>query len=83
MPFSQHYTILFMREHPEWAERAAAFFAPHWNDPIDEFRADKRHVTRADCVAMNQMAEEICSLSSITPDTIRPRRPVGKTTNKN
>ena len=45
MPFSQHYTILFLREHPEWAERAAAFFAPHWNDPIDEFRADIAHCT--------------------------------------
>lgn len=33
-------TILFLREHPEWAERAAAFFAPHWNDPVDEFRRD-------------------------------------------
>ena len=31
-----------------------------------DYDADKRHVTRADCVAMNQMAEEICSLSSIT-----------------
>ncbi len=26
-----------------------------------EYDADKHHVTRADCVAMNQMAEEICS----------------------
>lgn len=36
-----------------------------------EYDADKHHVTRADCVAMNQMAEEICnhcSLSSIEPD---------------
>ena len=33
-------TIFFLRECPEWAERAAAFFAPHWNDPIDEFRRD-------------------------------------------
>ena len=45
MPFSQHYTILFLREHPEWAELAAAFFAPHWNDPIDEFKADIAHCT--------------------------------------
>lgn len=36
-----------------------------------DYDADKHHVTRADCVAMNQMAEEICnhcSLSSIEPD---------------
>ncbi len=33
MPFSQHYTILFLREHPEWAERAAAFFAPQSEFP--------------------------------------------------
>lgn len=26
-----------------------------------EYDADKHHVTRADCVAMNQMAEEICA----------------------
>ena len=26
-----------------------------------EYDAQKRHVTRAECVAMNQMAEEICS----------------------
>ncbi len=35
-----------------------------------DYDADKRHVTRADCLAMNQMAEEICnhcSLSSIEP----------------
>jgi hypothetical protein len=31
-----------------------------------DYDADKRHVTRADCVAMNQMAEELCSLSSAT-----------------
>lgn len=31
-----------------------------------EYDADKRHVTRADCVMMNQMAEEICTLSSAT-----------------
>ena len=31
-----------------------------------DYDADKRHVTRADCIAMNQMAEELCSLSSIT-----------------
>ena len=28
-----------------------------------EYDPDKRHVTRDECVAMNQMAEEICSLS--------------------
>ena len=37
-----------------------------------EYDADKRHISRADCVALNGMAEEITSsLSSITPDTIR------------
>ena len=38
-----------------------------------EYDADKHHVTRADCVAMNQMAEEICnhcSLSSAPPNSI-------------
>jgi hypothetical protein len=38
-----------------------------------DYDADKRHVTRADCVAMNQMAEEICnhcSLSSAPPNSI-------------
>ena len=38
-----------------------------------DYDADKRHVTRADCVAMNQMAEELCnhcSLSSATPNSI-------------
>lgn len=33
-----------------------------------EYDADRRHVTRADCMAMNTMAEEICSLSPITPN---------------
>ncbi|MBR4563787.1 MAG: hypothetical protein IKR37_03565 [Paludibacteraceae bacterium] len=33
-----------------------------------EYDAAKRHVTHADCVMMNQMAEEICTFSSITPD---------------
>jgi len=30
-----------------------------------EYDADKKHVSRADCVAMNKMAEEICTLSEI------------------
>ena len=29
-----------------------------------EYDAGKKHVTRSECVAMNQMAEQICSLSS-------------------
>ena len=33
-----------------------------------EYDADKRHITRANCVMMNQMAEEICNLYSATPD---------------
>lgn len=39
-----------------------------------EYDADKRHITRADCIAMNQMAEEICSLSSVTSDIIRQKQ---------
>lgn len=38
-----------------------------------DYDADKRHVTRADCIAMNQMAGELCnhcSLSSATPNSI-------------
>lgn len=34
-----------------------------------EYDAQKRHVTRTECVAMNQMAEEICSLSSVAPES--------------
>ena len=30
-----------------------------------EYDADKRHVTRAECVAMNSMAEEICRELSV------------------
>ena len=33
-----------------------------------EYDVQKRHVTRTECVAMNQMAEEICSLSSVAPE---------------
>ena len=33
-----------------------------------EYDASKRHISRADCVALNGMAEEICRLSSITPN---------------
>lgn len=35
-----------------------------------EYDAQKRHVTRAECVAMNQMAEEICSALG-SPNSIR------------
>ena len=34
-----------------------------------EYNSSKRHVTRAECVAMNQMAEEICTLSSLSPES--------------
>ena len=34
-----------------------------------EYDGQKRHVTRTECVAMNQMAEEICSLSSVAPES--------------
>ena len=33
-----------------------------------EYDADKRHISRADCVALNGMAEEICGLSSLDPN---------------
>lgn len=33
-----------------------------------DYDPTKRHVCRADCVALNQMAEEISSLSSLTPE---------------
>lgn len=36
-----------------------------------EYDAGKKRVSRAVCVEMNKMAEEICLLSSITPNTIR------------
>ena len=38
-----------------WQEGRVLILSP-W-----EYDAQKRHVTRAECVAMNQMAEEICS----------------------
>jgi len=34
-----------------------------------EYDPSKRHVTRTECVAMNQMAEEICALSSLNPES--------------
>lgn len=34
-----------------------------------EYDPSKRHVTREECVAMNQMAEEICALSSLNPES--------------
>ncbi len=34
-----------------------------------EYDPAKRHITRAECVAMNQMAEEICALSSPSPES--------------
>lgn len=34
-----------------------------------EYDPSKRHVTRAECVAMNKMAEEICALSSLNPES--------------
>lgn len=32
-----------------------------------EYDPDKKHVSRAECIMMNQMAEEICSLSPVHP----------------
>lgn len=34
-----------------------------------EYDNAKRHISRADCVALNGMAEEICTLSSLTPES--------------
>lgn len=34
-----------------------------------EYNPKKRHVTRAECVAMNQMAEEICASSLLPKDS--------------
>ena len=34
-----------------------------------EYDAQKHHVTRDECVAMNRMAEEICTLSSLNPES--------------
>ena len=34
-----------------------------------DYDADKRHVTRADCVVMNQMAEELCNHCSLSSAT--------------
>ena len=36
-----------------------------------EYDAGKRHISRGECVALNGMAEEICTLSSIVPNSIR------------
>lgn len=45
------------------AEGRMLILSPWQYDP------DKRHVTRAECVAMNGMAEEICTLSSFIPES--------------
>ena len=34
-----------------------------------EYDADKRHISRAECVALNGIAEEICGISSFTPES--------------
>jgi hypothetical protein len=33
--------------------------------------AGKRHITRAECVAINDMAEEICNIATVPPNDIR------------
>ena len=38
-----------------------------------EYDPHKKHVSRAECVEMNNMAEEICSLSSIAPTDSREK----------
>ena len=38
------------------ADKRALILSP-W-----EYDADKKHVSRADCVAMNKMAEDICNV---------------------
>jgi hypothetical protein len=40
-----------------------------------EYDAEKRHVSRADCVALNGMAEEICNISSVTPESDSGKQP--------
>lgn len=43
--------------------------------PFD-YNPKKRRISRAECVALNNMAAEICnSLSSVTSDTIRQSPP--------
>jgi len=48
-----------------------------------EYDPTKRHVTRAECVAMNRMAEEICTLSSLNPesDSEEPKKTYSDTLN--
>lgn len=48
-----------------------------------EYDPSKRHVSRAECVAMNQMAEEICALSSLNPesDSGEPKKTYSETLN--
>lgn len=38
-----NFSILPLRANASWAEKAAAFFAPHWNDPIAEFQQSIAH----------------------------------------
>jgi len=40
-----------------------------------EYDAEKRHVSRAECVALNGMAEEICNISSVTPESDSGKQP--------
>ena len=65
----EHHTIIYIADNGfgEYYKPAAALFdavadgrmlilSPWQHNP------DKKHVTRAECVAMNQMAEEICNI---------------------
>lgn len=72
---SEYHTVIYIADNGfgEYYKPASALF-----DAVAEGRmlilspweydAGKKHVTRAECVAMNQMAEEICS-SSISPES--------------
>lgn len=69
----EHHSIIYIADNGfgEYYKPASAFFdavadgrmlilSPWQHDP------EKKHVTRAECVAMNKMAEDICSLFKIT-----------------
>lgn len=72
---SEHHTIIYIADNGfgEYYKPASALFDAVAEGRMlilspSEYDAGKKHVTRAECVAMNQMAEEICS-SSINPES--------------
>ena len=71
----EHYTIIYLADNGfgEYYKPASALFDAVADGRMLilspwEYDAGKKHVTRAECVAMNQMAEEIYS-SSINPES--------------